>query len=781
MSFFRKIKTSSHINNLFSKKAIDLMGHDAHKRQLVIYHIDPETEGTFNLTVHNEDSGEQVIERVCAHYNLHEYKEYFGLKYTLVDEHGDHEIFWLDPVKLVGKQLKNTNNVLTFRVKHFPASPQRIESEYVRYLVFLQLRNYLLRGDLHLSLTEEVRLASYAVQAAIGDYDEEIHAGNYLAELKFLSQKSLKAEQMITELHKQLKGKTPGEMELEFLEKASQFDTYGAEMIRVKNNKDVLINFGVSHNGIITYLYENAFAVNLSSRIEIHPWTQIGKISYEGKLIKITVMKPDDKNSEIFKKHAMIFKCNSSRVCKHLWKFILDQKSFFNFERGTDVPKVKSSSGLFSRKSKFRFTGRCENEVISSQSNDAANTSFGTTTTVYASPLGVRASQMSSLMNDTMNTTTMDTTSMDTTMQTNVKYATLPLTTAASHAGADESGQNHVQLRTGGGPRNANVFKRRTFIYTSTLKSLHAAKSKETNLNTTTRSDTIDTDDTKLNTTIDNSLALTVDSTNTSKLNSSSTGRMESILFDIETKEVKGKTPSSMDRRSSSSTHRLEMPNADSDHNNNSTATLNSETKASSLKTAGSKSSLMNGSLTKNSQLLNEAVADPAITPGTVLVADFLKERLDDENVSMTSAANNFLDRTGGGQRNKSYFPKLKSVYLSTIDYVQSKTADKFIFFTFLFIIIAFILIWFVNKQCLFFGWSETSRVCQATSQLSSALSLGKHSSRSSAQRWPAGSQLTSSSQFATTSNNTSTAASSRGRQSVLDPLFNWFFSHYQE
>lgn len=106
MSFFRKIKTSSHINNLFSKKAIDLMGHDAHKRQLVIYHIDPETEGTFNLTVHNEDSGEQVIERVCAHYNLHEYKEYFGLKYTLVDEHGDHEIFWLDPVKLVGKQLK---------------------------------------------------------------------------------------------------------------------------------------------------------------------------------------------------------------------------------------------------------------------------------------------------------------------------------------------------------------------------------------------------------------------------------------------------------------------------------------------------------------------------------------------------------------------------------------------------------------------------------------------------------------------------------------------------
>lgn len=32
------------------------------------------------------------------------------------------------------------------------------------------------------------------------------------------------------------RGKTPGEMEMEFLEKASQFDTYGAELIVVKVN-----------------------------------------------------------------------------------------------------------------------------------------------------------------------------------------------------------------------------------------------------------------------------------------------------------------------------------------------------------------------------------------------------------------------------------------------------------------------------------------------------------------------------------------------------------------
>ena len=94
---------------------------------------------------------------------------------------------------------------MTFRVKHFPGKPEIIESEYVRYLIFLQIRNYLLKGDLQLSLVDETQLAAYAVQAAIGDYDPELHKDNYLSDIQFLSRKSIKAEESIRELHKQLK------------------------------------------------------------------------------------------------------------------------------------------------------------------------------------------------------------------------------------------------------------------------------------------------------------------------------------------------------------------------------------------------------------------------------------------------------------------------------------------------------------------------------------------------------------------------------------------------
>lgn len=94
---------------------------------------------------------------------------------------------------------------MTFRVKHFPGKPELIESEYVRYLIFLQIRNYLLKGDLQLSLVDETQLAAYAVQASIGDYDEELHKDNYLSEVQFLSHKTIKAEESIREYHKQLK------------------------------------------------------------------------------------------------------------------------------------------------------------------------------------------------------------------------------------------------------------------------------------------------------------------------------------------------------------------------------------------------------------------------------------------------------------------------------------------------------------------------------------------------------------------------------------------------
>ena len=88
------------------------------------------------------------------------------------------------------------------------------------------------------------------------------------------------------------------------------------------------INFGVSHNGIITYLYGQA---SDAPKIGLYPWTQVGVISYEGRTLKVHAHTADPVNPEIINKQVMVFKCNSQRICKHLWKFVLDQKAFFKY------------------------------------------------------------------------------------------------------------------------------------------------------------------------------------------------------------------------------------------------------------------------------------------------------------------------------------------------------------------------------------------------------------------------------------------------------------------
>lgn len=71
--------------------------------------------------------------------------------------------------------------------------------------------------------------------AELGDYDPEVHEGNYVAELKILLKQTQPIEDKIIELHQtQLKGQSPATIEMHFLKKACQLDTYGVDPHPVK-------------------------------------------------------------------------------------------------------------------------------------------------------------------------------------------------------------------------------------------------------------------------------------------------------------------------------------------------------------------------------------------------------------------------------------------------------------------------------------------------------------------------------------------------------------------
>lgn len=307
------------------------------------------------LSFKKDTLGHVLFEQVCNKLNLME-KDYFGLRY--VDS--EKQRHWLDPLKSVYKQLKGVNpTVLCFRVKFYPADPMKLREEITRYYLFLQLRRDLHHGRLLCSQADANLLAAYIIQSEVGDYEAEDHQPGYVTEFKMLPKQNPKTEEQIMELHKTLSGQVPAEAEANFLKKAASLDTYGVDPHQVKDHKGTQFYLGVTHQGIMTFYG--------SRRTQLYKWNQIRKIAYEGKMfiVHVNIAEDEDTTNTKKKQQPIGYKCQTVGACKYLWRCAVEQQLFFTLPNSDNPPKLRSGGSLFSRGSKFRFSGKCQNEAYS--------------------------------------------------------------------------------------------------------------------------------------------------------------------------------------------------------------------------------------------------------------------------------------------------------------------------------------------------------------------------------------------------------------------------------
>lgn len=315
-----------------------------------------------SLSFKKETPGQELFDQVCNKLNLVE-KDYFGLRYV-----EDKQRYWLDPLKSVYKQLKGVNPcVLCFRVKFYPSDPMKLHEEITRYYLFLQLRRDLHHGRLLCSPADALVLAAYIIQSEVGDYHPEDHPHGYVSEFKMLPKQNAKMEAEIMEIHKTLTGQVPAEAEANFLKKAATLDTYGVDPHQVKDQKGVSLYLGVTHQGIMTF--------HGSRRTQLYKWNQIKKTpTYEGKTFILHVNVAEDDNQANKKKQKPIgYKCDTLAACKYLWKCAVEQHLFFTLQDSAHPPKLRSGHSLFSRGSKFRFSGRCQHEAIAASEDIKRN------------------------------------------------------------------------------------------------------------------------------------------------------------------------------------------------------------------------------------------------------------------------------------------------------------------------------------------------------------------------------------------------------------------------
>ncbi|XP_039753145.1 tyrosine-protein phosphatase non-receptor type 4 isoform X2 [Pararge aegeria] len=293
----------------------------ARERKLNIFNVTivflDETQHSFQIEKKAKGSG--LLELVFQHLELIE-KDYFGLQFT---ENGsppnstNTEITrWLDSGKSVKKQV-GVNAQFWLAVRFYPPEPCRLAEEFTRYLLCLQLRKLLLDGRMSAPKNTALLLASFTVQAEIGDYNATEHQPNYLSELCLIPKQTAEDERRIRELHKLHRGQSPADAEANFLEHAKRLDCYGVESHPAKDyhGKDIFI--GVTSIGIV--VFQN------STRVNTFSWSKIVKISFKKKQFFIQLKREPSESYDT----VLGFNMRSGRAAKALWRCSVERHGFF--------------------------------------------------------------------------------------------------------------------------------------------------------------------------------------------------------------------------------------------------------------------------------------------------------------------------------------------------------------------------------------------------------------------------------------------------------------------
>ncbi|XP_014217078.1 tyrosine-protein phosphatase non-receptor type 4 [Copidosoma floridanum] len=307
-----------------------------------------DTQQTFQLD--KRAKGQALLDLIFQHLELVE-KDYFSLQYA---ENGSASttdsdtMKWLDPTKLVKKQLRSKGGQFFFRVKFYVSDPSKLQEEYTRYQFYLQIRKDILNGKLQLPHNNACILASYTVQSELGDYQPEEHGLGYFSRLQLIPNITEEMEQKICELHKLHKGQLPADAEFHFLDHAKRLDMYGVELHKARDSANKEIQLGVTSIGLVVF--------HNNIRINVFSWSKIVKISFKRKQFFIQLRREQSENYDTL----LGFNMTSYRSSKNLWKSCVEHHTFFRLHS----PKMRPRRFQLGLSSRFTYSGRTEFQTV---------------------------------------------------------------------------------------------------------------------------------------------------------------------------------------------------------------------------------------------------------------------------------------------------------------------------------------------------------------------------------------------------------------------------------
>ncbi|XP_075229016.1 ezrin/radixin/moesin family protein merlin [Lycorma delicatula] len=291
-------------------------------------------------------TGRDLFDLVCRTIGLRE-TWYFGLQYE--DSKGF--IAWLKLDKKVQDQAISQQPTTTFMflAKFYPEDvAEELVQEVTQHLFFLQVKQAILSMDIYCPPEASVLLASYAVQAKYGDYDETTYKPGMLASEDLLPQRVIDQYQMTPEMwedrikiwYADHRGMSRDEAEMEYLKIAQDLDMYGVNYFPISNKKGTDLWLGVTALGLNMYEKENKLTPKTT-----FPWSEIRHVSFDDKKF---VIKPVDKSAP-----NCVFFTSKVRMNKLILDLCMGNHDLFMRRRKPDSMEVQQMKTQ-AKEEKFR-------------------------------------------------------------------------------------------------------------------------------------------------------------------------------------------------------------------------------------------------------------------------------------------------------------------------------------------------------------------------------------------------------------------------------------------